>query len=356
VRDLLSRVEPKQAIPPRAPPAVNPATKSFLIQHQGPRPRVGETWTHCPTVVEFKTHHTPRRAPAHIPEEVHYRPAPVAMPGWSIESARPSSQVLYARDVPIKSEPELHSPTNADISSDIPPFRPSPPYGLERSSYAPASSVIVAPIKPEEPSYAASAGKTASNDRHKLSEKHRRDGMGAYVQAADILRKGLDPGVLSNCTVCAEVADPLHKSSPPSIQSDAGTAPSGPAIKRTKNDMLADSLMWEFSIVLHLWPSALGKHLDGIRAFASQVASEKAFGLRNDFAKSNKWRADVRAEVLEQVLRTMEHDCERHGVDAWASDIMTPPPSSSSRTSPMIGQKRSREASPEDDEDQRRVR
>lgn len=162
----------------------------------------------------------------------------------------------------------------------------------------------------------------ASNDRHKLSEKHRRDGMGAFVQAGDVLRKGLNPGALLGCRLCTSAASPASPTSSESSTSSRSrgpshpsTAPTGaPKAKKPKNNMLEEGLMWEFAWLLHVVPGQVPDHLDEIHRLAQQKARDKEFGMRNDWAKRKKWDADVRAEVLGQALRVMEAECERHGL------------------------------------------
>lgn len=221
--------------------------------------------------------------------------------------------------------------------------------------------------------------KIASNDRHKLSEKHRRDEMGAFVQAGDVLRKGINPGLLRNCSVC--LADAAQESprvsptaSPPSYSSipNAMQGPSAAKPKKPKNNILEESLMWEFSWLLHMVPGEVARHLDGIRDVAAQMARDKEYGLRNDWAKRKKWDADVRSDVLEQALRFMEAESHRHGVDPWVTEDMprskkrrtedvdgsvqrTVPTPPSSRSSPVFGRISPRQGSEDGEIDTRRV-
>jgi hypothetical protein len=203
--------------------------------------------------------------------------------------------------------------------------------------------------------YGLTPAKIASNDRHKLSEKHRRDAMGAFVQAGDVLRKGLNPGPLSGCHYCqSDAAQSSNHSSPtisPSTHLNIHSSVSNGVnvrAKQPKNDMLEESLMWEFSWVLHMVPGEVARHLEGIRELAGQMAREKENGKRNDWAKRKKWDADVRAEVLEQALRVMERESERHRVNPWmrTGPVPTPP---SSRSSPTLGPLQSREGSDEEE-------
>lgn len=126
--------------------------------------------------------------------------------------------------------------------------------------------------------------------------------------------------------------------------------------------------MWEFSWLLHMVPGEVARHLEGIREVAGQMARDKEYGMRNDLTKRKKWAADVRSEVLEQALRFMEGESERHSVDPWiredesrgkkrrAGEIdgglpapaLTPP---SSRSSPTLG----REGSEDGENEIRRI-
>ncbi len=222
-------------------------------------------------------------------------------------------------------------------------------------------------MKLERSYYRLSAGKIANNDKHKQSEKHRRDEMGAYVQTADILRGSLDPGILLDCNVCMRDM-PLNKNlySSATTPGNVTTIATGAVSKKTKNQSIEEGLMCQFSMVLHLSPEDVGLRLDEIRALASQVWREKHLGKDNDFAKGSKWDGDLRAEVYMEMLRKMRYACELHDVPAcacgkhevedWLTDtlgtLMTPP-SSSSRTSAMVGQKRSRETTKEEEEEEK---
>jgi hypothetical protein len=192
--------------------------------------------------------------------------------------------------------------------------------------------------------------------------------MGAFVQAIDIIGKDFHPGQRSRCPACIGNAS-QHENlcvSPTQPENITGAA-AGLALKKTKNNILDETLMWKFSVVLHhCSPQEIGSYLDGIRALTERMAREKENGVRSDFPRSKRWNPDVRIEQLKEVLRTMVLDCARHGVEACACGkhcgeawdvnfygVKLTPPSSSTRTSPMAGRKRSREASEEED---RRVR
>jgi hypothetical protein len=251
----------------------------------------------------------------------------------------------------------------------LPTFR-APVFDYQRQLF-PAASTSTNGLKKETPVYGSLASKIASNDRHKLSEKHRRDGQYAYTLAANILSTGLEPGLLTRCPVCIADSESVNVSFMASFGSDNGTtsaSESGPAPKKTKNDMLEDNLKVLFNVLLHVWPGQLAKRLDELRAEAAQIARERDFGLRNDFGKSNKWHADVRASVYEQLLSSMEMQCQRHGIDPWAIEHadatmspMSPPnsPTSSStlsRTRSSTGKKRSREGTRDSIDEDRRSR
>ena len=220
------------------------------------------------------------------------------------------------------------------------------------------------------PYRSSAAGKIASSDKHKQSEKHRRDEMGAYVQAGDILRGHIHPGVLSHCNVCIEDTS-LHENlcSSSTMSENVAAVATGAISKKTNNQKLEKGLMWDFSTILHMWPHLVGSRLDGIRDLASQMWREKQLGRNNGFAKGKKWEANSRAEVVTEILRKMRYACElhdvppcacgKHAVEDWPNaslgTVMTPP-SSSSRTSPMMGEKRSRETTEEEEEESRRLK
>jgi hypothetical protein len=278
-------------------------------------------------------------------------------------------QLMYAEDihVAINGGPQPHTSSGKVTGLPIRPFKAISPFQPGRR----LQPLIVASegsrVKLESTSYRSSSGKIASNVKHKQSEKYRRDEMGAYVQAADILRGPLHPGILSHCNVCIEDMS-LHESLCSSTLPDnAAAVTTGATLKKTKNQSLEEALMWQFSIVLHIWSHEVGLRLDHIRAVAGQMRRQKQLGKNNDFAKSNKWDGDSRAEVLTEALRKMRYACEvhdvppcacgKHEIEDWPNDalgsLMTPP-SSSSRTSSMMGQKRSRETTEEEEEGEHR--
>ena len=323
--------------------------------------------------LESSTCYSGKQGPARVTEALIHSSASDSTPKWTKNSEKPTlddlcvavKSELYPA---IKAQSQLYSPTNASMAIPCALFTnesfPTPDY-----MYQPLGTIATtSQSKREPPPYGSLASKMASNDRHKLSEKHRRDGQYAFILAANILRKGLDPGFLSGCTICTEDAADQQLPFQSSFCSDssASTHEVVPAPKKTKNDMLEDNLKCLFSVLLHLWPSELGKRLDEIRAEAAQTAREREHGLRNDFAKSSKWHADVRATVYEQLLSTMEMQCQRHGVIPWGTDagrsMMSPPKSpdlaSSERSYPgsITSQKRSGEVTAEVTEEERRVR
>lgn len=147
------------------------------------------------------------------------------------------------------------------------------------------------------------------------------------------MRAGLDPGVLSKCQICIVESssrrgssafcsatssfsdDGMIRSMSPSNGGNPNSA--GGKLKIPKNNMLEESLMWEFSWVLHMVPHEVAVHLERIRLLAAQMEADKAFGLQTDWMRRKKWNADVRGEVLMLVVAKMEEECMRHGVDAW---------------------------------------
>lgn len=170
------------------------------------------------------------------------------------------------------------------------------------------------------------ATKAAQNDRHKLSEKHRRDGMGAFVQAGHALHDGLNPGLLAGCKICVRIeADDAHllvaplpnmpSSGSNSSADSENTSPlTGAKNKKPKNDMLEEGLMWQFSMILHHAPEFAGERLDRIRALAHEMDREKRVGMVSDHARMKKWSSDVRGEVLWDILARMEGVCRAHDV------------------------------------------
>jgi hypothetical protein len=272
--------------------------------------------------------------------------------------------LMYSENihVAINGGPQHHAPSGKATGLPISPFRAISPFRDSRR----LRPLVVAPegsrVKHESTS---SSGKIASNDKHKQSEKHRRDEMGAYVLAADIIRGSLHPGILSHCNVCIEnMSFQENLCSSSTLPENVAAVATGGVTKRTKNQSLEEGLMWDFSMVLHISPHEIGSCLDDIRALAGQMWREKQLGKNNHFTKSNKWEADSRVEVLTEELRKMRYACEQHDVppcacgkhevedwpNASLGTLMTPP-SSSSTTSPMMGQKRSRETSEEAEEE-----
>ena len=281
-------------------------------------------------------------------------------------------QPMYSENirVAINDGPQHHAPSGKATGPPISPLRAVSPFRNSRR----LRPLVVAPEESrmkQSTSYRSSSGKTASNDKHKQSEKHRRDEMGAYVLAADIIRGSLHPGILSHCNVCIEDMS-FHESlcSSSTLSENVAAVAIGGVTKRTKNQSLERGLMWDFSMVLHISPHEIGSCLDDIRAVAGQMWREKQLGKNSHFTKSNKWEADSRVEVLTEELRKMRYACEQHDVppcacgkheaedwpNASLGAFMTPP-CSSSTTSPMVGQKRSRETSEEEEgEEGRRTR
>lgn len=203
-------------------------------------------------------------------------------------------------------------------------------------------------MKLEPSSNMSPAGKIASNGKHKQSEKHRRDEMGAHVQAADIIRGSLHPGLVFDCSVCMQdISLDEDICSSPTMSGNVTAIPIGAASKKTKNRSVEEGLMWQFFTVLHRRRAEVGSRLDDIRALAGQMWHEKQHG----------------AEVLMELLRKLRYACEvhdispcacgKHRIEDWpfdASGQLITPPNSSSRTSPMVGQKRSRETTEEEEE------
>lgn len=180
------------------------------------------------------------------------------------------------------------------------------------------------------PSTAISASKQATNDRHKLSEKHRRDANGAFVQVAEILRSGINVGVLAGCAVC--IAEEQAKTASPSSSSFSGGGGSGsrwspspdePAhlpphkSKKPKNDKVQGSFMFHYAYLLHHNPERLGARLRGIREYAADLVKEKAYRLAHATtdATTRKWSDDKRADVVLQALAVMVAQAEAHGYD-----------------------------------------
>jgi hypothetical protein len=369
VKEILSRVEPRSALHPISHLPINPIPANLLIRNQLQNLETSDS----SKKVESSTCYSRKQGPTRAPEVLLHSRATDSIPKWIKNSERPTLDDLCVAVksqpyLPIKAEPQLHGPTYALRTAPCAPFTN---VSLLKPDYIhqPQGTVVATSrVKWEPPPYGSSASKMASNDRHKLSEKHRRDGQYALTLATNILSKGLDPGLLSGCTICAEDAADQPLSFQSSFFSDSSTSTTEPvpAPKKTKNDMLEDNLKCFFSVLLHLWPSELGKRLDELRAEASRTAREREYGLRNDFAKSSKWHTDVRATVYEQLLSTMEMQCQRHGVLPWGADagrsMMSPPKSPDSASSernypsPIIGQKRPREATVEVTQEERRVR
>jgi hypothetical protein len=277
-----------------------------------------------------------------------------------------NSQIMYSENihVAINGEPQHHTPSERATGLSITPFSV---FSFQPSRYLqpPIMATEESRVKLESTSYRSSSDKIASNNKHKQSEKHRRDEMGAYVQAGDILRGHLHPAIAVQCKVCIEDTS-LHDNlcSPSTMSENVATFAIGVTSNKTKNQKVENSLMWEFSTILHFWPHKVGSRLDRLRAYTDQMRREKELGRNNDFAKSSKWEADSQVEVLTELLRKMRYACELHYVPACATgkheiedwpnaslwSLMTPP-SSSSRTSPMMTQKRSRETTGEEDEE-----
>lgn len=260
----------------------------------------------------------------------------------------------------INSGPQHHTPPEKAIGLPVSSFRAISPFRPGRR----VQPLILAPeghrVKLEPSSYRSSAGKIASNDKHKQSEKHRRDEMGAYVQAADIIRGSLQPAIIFQCHVCIQdMSLNENLSSSPTTPDKVTTLAMGAASKKTKNQSIEEGLMSQFSMLLHKKREDVGLRLDEIRALAHQMWRKKQIG------KSNG------TEVLVELLYKMRYLCEshdippcacgKHEVEDWHIDGPGPlimPPSSSSRNSPMVGRKRSRETTKEEEdiEEGRRLR
>ncbi|KAI9729923.1 MAG: hypothetical protein M1818_008363 [Claussenomyces sp. TS43310] len=258
---------------------------------------------------------------------------------------RPPCRSYRPQTVPI--HPPSHAPIQTPLASPLTPTASSPAFTLgfrpSLPGIPPRASVQIPPNTHSRPpaftAHTLSAAKKASNDRHKLSEKHRRDGQGSFVRAGYEMRAGLNPGVLSDCRICmaespsrrgstalcpssvsSSQEDSIMRSLSPSNGANAG-GPGNGKLKMAKNEMLEEGLMWEFSWVLHMVPQDVAMHLDRIRILAAQMEADKAFGLQSDWTRRKKWDADVRGEVLMLVVAKMEEECLRHSVDAWAREI-----------------------------------
>lgn len=142
--------------------------------------------------------------------------------------------------------------------------------------------------------------------------------MGAFVQAGHVLRSGLSPGAMFDCELCAQQAlneqEPLQYPTPNSSFSAASNLNGNADIKPKipKNDMLNDSLVWEFGILLHSQPGKVVDKVEGIKALALQMEAEKQSGIQNDHARRKKWTADVRGQVLMEVVMRMEQSIREH--------------------------------------------
>lgn len=368
MKEILRSFESGSARHPVSHMPINPIPANCLTKNQLPPLDTGDSFTK----VELSACYSRKQSPARDPEALLHSRASDSTPTWIKNFERPAlddlcvgvKSELY---LPIKAESQLYSPKNALRTTPYAPFAHVSPLKPDYICHPLRTVVATSQFKREPPRCGSSASKIASKDRHKLSEKHRRDGQYAFILAANILSKGMDPALFSGCTICAEdAADSPLSFQPICSESSASNLESVPAPKKTKNEMLEDSLMCWFSVLLHLWPNELGKRLDELRAEASQTAREREYGLLNDFAKSSKWHADVRATVYEQMLSTMEMQCERHGVLPWGTDdvrsMISPPkspdPASSQRSYPssIIGLKRPREATVETTEDERKER
>jgi len=297
--------------------------------------------------------------PARFPTPEHLLFAPESsLPPQSMDN-RQLVQAENNRSA-VKSGPQQHLTAKTGIGLPIGPFRAISPFrpGCR------LQPLILAPeghrMKLEPSSYRSSAGKIASNDKHKQSEKRRRDEMGAYVQAAEIVRASLHPGIFFNCPVCIQNM-PFNDNACSSSSMPENVTPIavGATFKKTKNQSIEEGLMWQFSTVLHLVREEVGSRLDGIRSLAGQMTLEKQCGRNNG------------AEVLMELLRKMRHVCElhdispcacgKHEVGDWPTDDscqLIMPPSSSLRTSPRAGLRRSRDTTEEEEkvDEKRRVR
>lgn len=358
--DLFGKVAPEQATPFRPHPSIE-LSSSFIKTHVG----------HGFSREDAYKYGSTRQAYLPSPNQGSIKHEPDAVPQFVS-----NLQTMVPKEVcpTTRSELQLHSPLDALKASrvSIVPFSAISSFGPEHHLPPLLAVTTGTHSKLEVPIYTSPAGRISSNDKHNVSEKHRRDVMGAVVQAIDIIGKDLSPGigslVRSSCNTCIGAPSQYEDLCISLTQPENITAAAiGSSSKKTKNYILVETLMWKFSVVLHHFPHKIGWQLDGIRALVEQMAREKEIGLSNDFAKSNKWNEDVRALRLKKILRAMVLDCARHGFEicacgkhhseAWdmnSSGAIPTPPSSSSRTSPIIGQKRSREASDEDDRNMRR--
>jgi hypothetical protein len=302
-----------------------------------------------------------QRACLESPEQRSIKREPDLAPQLSVNFQPQGPEKVF---IATESERYLRNPPDSLKASgaSITPLSAASPFRQGRYLPSLVATPFGAHANQIPPVYTSPAGRIATNNKHKVNEKHRRDQMGAIVQAIDIMGKDIDPGKRAHCIICTGNAS-QHEIlcvSPTKSENITATA-MGSTFKKTKNDILHETLKWKFSAVLHLYPNKIGSYLDNIRALAEQMAREKEIGIENNFAKSSKWTQDVRAETLEGVLGEMVLDCARHGVNACAcgkhsnesrdlnsSGAIMTPPSSVPSTSPVVGQKRSREAHEED--------
>lgn len=200
------------------------------------------------------------------------------------------------------------------------------------------------------------AARIASNHRHKTSEKQRRDGNGSLTQAGHVLRNGMSPALLFNCSTCAASTDSegSNQSHLPTPQSSFSSALQSnqtlePKPKIPKNDILYHSILWEFDVILHNGtPEMVREKVDGVRALAMSMEEEKLTGLKNSLVnkdgRTHKWSSDVRGEVLFGVIQRMETSCREHGIAIGEERDMV------SRWREVVGDTAERKRQRDDDE------
>jgi hypothetical protein len=252
------------------------------------------------------------------------------------------ASAVKGRPHPVRSKPQFCGPVIASKATPgasinwMPPLRPDL-FNIETLHNLPPRG--------------SSASKIASKYHHNLREKHRRDNEFAFVIATNILYKGLDPGILSGCAICAADADNQD-----SWIHHCGTATTEqrPGQKKTKNGALEDILKVLFSTLLHLWPSELGRQLDKVRAEARHLARDREIGLQSNPPKTSRLSSNI--AVYEQLISTIEMQYHKHSINPsgssytggfWESSLLPPKTSQlalgkNSCTSPKVGQKRAR--------------
>jgi hypothetical protein len=161
----------------------------------------------------------------------------------------------------------------------------------------------------------STTNKQASKDRHKLSEKHRRDANGALVHMAHLYCTNMERAVRSECQTCI---DEQHNERPTSAHTCSPLSQSSQSkLRKPKNTKIEDIIQFLQRIMYHHFQDCLPKAIQDLQEYSEQLAREKENGLAtaDGEKKRKKWSDDVHADIVANELQSMLEQIDRHRLD-----------------------------------------